>query len=334
MIAVKNCKHWTGGYLLLLILTAALFVGCGGGTGTATKVVPPPGRPNLTIGANSLNLGSVSVGSSKTSSLALSDLSSSESITVTQISVTGTGFSLIPAPTLPLVLEAGKSFTLTVSFSPKSVGAASGSLSIQSDAANSDSAVSLSGSTPGAAQLAVSPSPMNFGNVLVGDSKALPGTLTASNANVTVSSAAWNGQGYSLSGITFPATVPAGQTVSFTVTFAPQMAGNTPGSVSFVSNASNSPAAETLAGDGTQPATHSVNLSWDPSTSQVMGYNVYRGTQNGGPYPTKLTSTPQPGTSYADGTVQSGLTYFYVSTSVDSSSVESPHSNQATAAIP
>lgn len=68
--------------------------------------------------------------------------------------------------------------------------------------------------TPGIAQLAVSPSSMNFGSVLVGDSKALPGTLTATNASVTVSSAAWSGEGYSVSGITFPTVVPAGQTSS------------------------------------------------------------------------------------------------------------------------
>jgi hypothetical protein len=158
--------------------------------------------------------------------------------------------------------------------------------------------------------------------------------LTASNASVTVSSAAWNGQGYSLSGITFPTTVPAGQSVAFTVTFAPQTAGSSPGGVSFDSNASDSPAAETLTGSGMQPATHTVNLSWDSSASQVTGYNVYRGTQNGGPYLTKLTSTPQAGTNYTDATVQSGLTYFYVSTSVDSKSVESSYSNQATAVIP
>ncbi len=46
----------------------------------------------------------------------------------------------------------------------------------------------------GSAQLAVSPSSMNFGSVLVGESKALPGTLTATNASVTVSSAAWSGR--------------------------------------------------------------------------------------------------------------------------------------------
>jgi fibronectin type 3 domain-containing protein len=47
-----------------------------------------------------------------------------------------------------------------------------------------------------------------------------------------------------------------------------------------------------------------------------------------------LTSTPQPSTSYDDVTVQSGLTYFYVTTAVDSDWKESSYSNQTAAAIP
>jgi hypothetical protein len=188
----------------------------------------------------------------------------------------------------------------------------------------------------GATRLAVFPSAMTFGSVPVGDSKALPGTLTATNGRVTVSSAAWSGEGYSVGGISFPVIVPAGQNVSFVVTFGPQAAGSAPGSISFVSDASNSPGAQTLSGDGGQQpgGAHSVSLSWSPSASPVMGYHVYRGTHNGGPYPTKLTSSPQPGTSYDDITVQSGLTYFYVATSISSEAAESSYSNQTTAAIP
>jgi Abnormal spindle-like microcephaly-assoc'd, ASPM-SPD-2-Hydin len=195
------------------------------------------------------------------------------------------------------------------------------------------SAMKPAGSTD-AAQLAVSPSSLDFGSVLVGDSKALPGTLTASNASVTVSSAAWSGEGYAVSGITFPTVVPTGQTLSFTVTFAPQAAGSSAGSINFVSSASNSPEAETFSGYGSQSSTHSVNLSWSPSSSPVVGYNVYRGTRNGGPYPVKLTRSPQSNTSYDDVTVQSGMTYYYVATAVNSDRTESSYSNQTTAAIP
>ena len=174
---------------------------------------------------------------------------------------------------------------------------------------------------------------MSFGSVAVGSDGVQKGTLTAGTADITVSSAAWNGQGYSLSGISFPATVPAGQSIPFTVTFAPQTAGNTPGSIAFDSNAINSPTTETLAGSGTQQSQHSVALSWNPSNSQVVGYNVYRGIASGGPY-AKLTTAVDASTVYTDSSVQSGQTYYYVTTAVDSSNGESAYSNQATAAIP
>ena len=185
----------------------------------------------------------------------------------------------------------------------------------------------------GAAQIAVAPLTMSFGNVAVGSNSVQQGTLTAGSADITVSSAAWNGQGYSVSGITFPVTVPAGQSVPFTVTFAPQSAGSTPGSIAFDSNAINSPTTETLAGSGTQQSQHSVALSWNPSTSQVIGYNVYRRIASVDSY-TKLNTSVDATTDYTDTSVQSGQTYYYVTTSVDSSNGESSYSNQATAVIP
>jgi hypothetical protein len=187
----------------------------------------------------------------------------------------------------------------------------------------------------GTGQLSVSPVTLSFGNVAVGSNSVKQGTLTAGSSDITVASAGWNGTGYSLSGITFPVTVPAGQNVPFTVTFAPQAAGSTPGSVVFDSNATNSPTTETLAGTGTQQqqSQHSVALNWDPSTSQVAGYNVYRRIGSSGSY-AKLNSSVSTATNYTDSSVQSGQTYDYVTTAVDSNNLESAYSNQATAAIP
>jgi hypothetical protein len=174
---------------------------------------------------------------------------------------------------------------------------------------------------------------VSFGNVAVGGNSVKQGTLTAGASDIKVSSAGWNGQGYSLGGITFPTTVPAGRSVPFTVTFAPQAAGSTPGSIVFDSDATNSPTTETLSGSGTQLSTHTVALSWNPSTSQVIGYNVYRRIGSSGSY-TKLNSSVEVTTSYTDAAVQSGLTYDYVTTAVDSSNIESAYSNMATANIP
>jgi fibronectin type 3 domain-containing protein len=76
-----------------------------------------------------------------------------------------------------------------------------------------------------------------------------------------------------------------------------------------------------------------VTLSWSASTSSdVVGYNVYRASVSGGPY--SLIASSVSGTSYSDSNVTAGQTYYYVLTSVDSSGNESTDSNQASAAVP
>jgi hypothetical protein len=199
---------------------------------------------------------------------------------------------------------------------------------------------SLSGqgdSVPGT--LSVSASTVSFGSVALGSSATKTEKLAVATSPVTISSGSWSGDGFSISGITFPVTLAAGQSASFTVTFAPQTSGNAAGGISFLSDAANSPTVESFTGVGTQtsgpsPQQHSVSLSWSPSPSTVIGYNVYRGTTSGGPYPTKLTPSPQSATSMIDSTVVAGTTYYYVATSVDQTNVESIYSNQLTEVIP
>ena len=198
--------------------------------------------------------------------------------------------------------------------------------------------VSSGGSNPNSntgnpGQLTVAPAALNFGSVALGGKATLTGTLTAGSSDVNVSSAAWNGQGYNVSGITFPVTVAAGKSVTYSVTFAPQVTGDSAGSVSFVNDGSTSPLLQSLDGNGGQLSTHTVGLSWNASASSVIGYNVYRGTQSGGPYQL-LTSSPQPDTNYTDDAVLSNTTYYYVAKAVDANHVESVPSNEAQAAIP
>jgi hypothetical protein len=81
------------------------------------------------------------------------------------------------------------------------------------------------------------------------------------------------------------------------------------------------------------PISHSVTLDWTASASAVVGYNVYRGTEIGGPF-TRLNSSLVKTTQYQDFSVQSGQTYYYYVKAVDSSDVESVDSNQASATVP
>jgi len=81
------------------------------------------------------------------------------------------------------------------------------------------------------------------------------------------------------------------------------------------------------------PVQHSASLSWNASTSAVVGYNVYRGTVSGGPY-TMINTALDAATNYTDSSVQSGQTYYYVVTAVDSAGTESGFSAETVAVIP
>lgn len=186
----------------------------------------------------------------------------------------------------------------------------------------------------GATGLNLSPATVSFGSVAVGSRSSQTVTLTnGGGSSVTISAANVSGSGYSVSGMTFPQSIAAGASATASITFAPQTTGNTSGSVSFVSNDPNSPTVVSLSGSGFTPTAHSVDLSWAASSSTVAGYRVYRSTQPGTGYQL-VSSLLISGTTFTDSAVQSGLTYYYVVTAVDSQSLESNFSNEATAAVP
>jgi len=183
-------------------------------------------------------------------------------------------------------------------------------------------------------QLTPSELSLNFNNVNIGSNSVLGVTFTNSgNSNITISNVSISGPGFTASGVPVGLIVPSGQTPTLNVTFAPAGAGSVTGSVTVTSNASNSPALITVSGVGVQPISHSVTLNWIASTSTVTGYVVYRATVSGGPY-TRLNSSQDTTTQYQDSGVQSGQTYYYVVTAVDSSNVESTYSIQVSATIP
>jgi hypothetical protein len=181
--------------------------------------------------------------------------------------------------------------------------------------------------------LSASPAAVSFGSVVVGSSATQNVTVTANTSSVTISQATASA-GFSLSGLALPTTLAAGQSATFQVKFAPTATGSVTGNLSLTSNASNSPMVIAVSGTGVTTVSHSATLNWIASTStNVVGYNVYRGTQSGGPY-TKLNGTPVAATTYADSNVTAGTTYYYVVTAVDSTGAESAHSTEVSAAIP
>ncbi|MFY9559471.1 MAG: choice-of-anchor D domain-containing protein [Terriglobales bacterium] len=292
-------------------------------TGTGTS----PGQ--LTANPSSLNFANVQVGGSLTLMDTLTNTGGA-SVTILQATVTGSGFS-ISGLNVPLVLNPGASVTFSAVFAPQSAANASGSITVSSDASNSTMAVLLSGAGAAQGQLTLTPTALDFGNVTVGTNASHSSSLSASGASVVVSSASLSSVEFSLTGVSFPLTIPAGQSVPFTLTFAPQASGTATATLSITSTASNAPT-EILGGDGIAPPQHGVSLTWNAGTGAV-GYNVYRGSATGGPY-SKINSALDATAAYSDDSVLAGQTYYYVATAVDGSGMESAYSNEAQAVVP
>jgi hypothetical protein len=284
------------------------------------------------LGSNpaSLGFGSVTVGSNQSLSETVTNTGGS-SVTISQVGISGTGYS-VSGITAPVTLTAGQSVSFTVTFTPASALSASGNLTITSTASNPTLTIPLSGTGAAAAgQLTVSPTTLGLGSVVIGVSGTASGSLTASGSNVTVTAASSNNSVFSLSGLSLPVTIPAGQSAPFTVTFSPLVSGAASGILTFTSNAQPATTTEALTGTATPAPTHTVNLSWNASTSSnISGYNVYRAvyTNSCGSF-SKINSVLNTTTLYTDSAVVSGTSYCYAATAVDSSNAESGYSNIA-----
>jgi hypothetical protein len=322
--------------LALLLFSLLSISGCVGLTGaskTGSGQQSTQGAATISLVPASVSFGSVAVGGTASQSVTISNGGESN-ITVTQASTTAAGVT-ITGVTLPLTVEAGKRATFNIVFSPKKAGAISGNVSVMSDASASPTTVSLSGTGAAATELlTVSSSTMSFGSVAIGQASALAATLkNDGNSSLTVSKVSVSGASYSTSGVSDGLILAPGQSATLDVRFAPITAGSLPGSVTVTTNATNSSATISLSGAGTQTVSHSVELSWNPSTSTVAGYIVYRSEVSGGPY-ARLDSSVVAGDSFVDSSVQGGLTYYYVVAAVTSGGVESADSTQVSATIP
>ena len=296
---------------------------------------PSARTQHLVLTPANLRFGKVGIGRRSIRAITIANWGDS-SITLSQVITKGRDFT-ISGLDLPLTLARGESFTFSGVFAPRSRGKVHGSISFVSDASNTANPTGLLALTgtgdDDADQLTVTPVLMDFGDVLVGSYANQTGKLTASGDSLTILSANSSSPEFTLSGLPLPLTIPAGESVQYTVTFTPDDTGAVFASLNFVYDGGSSMAVQSLTGIGDVANSHSVDLSWNASTSlNVIGYNVYRKT-SGGHY-RKINSVLIASTVYTDTSVVDGYTYYYVATAVNSSDQESAYSNQAQATIP
>ncbi len=305
---------------------AVKVTGCGGHISQVSyKVIIQDTAFGYLTAPSGLNLGSVTVGSSQTQALIVSN-SGGSSLTISGATVSGTGFS-VSGLAFPYTLPAGGSASLSVTFAPSTTGTNNATLFLSSNASDPSVGVALTGSgTTSSGNLGVTPGSLSFGSVTIGTTQTQSGSVTASGGSVTLSSASSTNSAFTLGGLILPVTLAAGQSIPFTITFAPTTSGTASANIFFFTSSSTS-ALETASGSGAN-LQHTVDLSWNASTStSIVGYNVYRGIVSGGPY-SKINFALATSMSYSDSTVQSGQTYYYATTAVDSTGIESSYSNE------
>jgi Fibronectin type 3 domain-containing protein len=290
----------------------------------------------LTSSPSTVSFGTVTLGAKNTQTLAVKNTSTT-GITVSFASITGSGFTISSLP-LPFYLGVGSTTYFAVGFAPTSSGTFSGTLTLKNTNSALVLSVGLSGSGSGSGpskSLVASTSTLNFGNETVGESTTLAVALiNTGTSSVTISGFSLTNTSYSVTGGLTGATLAAGQRATLSIVFAPKSTGSFSGSVTVVSNATNTAPKVAVSGTGISNTSHSVGLSWSPSTSSgVVGYNIYRSTVSGSSY-SRVNSSPTASTKYTDGNVVSDETYYYVVTAVNSSGAESVKSSQITAVIP
>jgi Abnormal spindle-like microcephaly-assoc'd, ASPM-SPD-2-Hydin len=96
----------------------------------------------LNSSVNSLSFGNVDVSTSSTQNVTLTNAGNAN-VTISQVMVAGAGFNSTGAN--GITLSPGQSTSLTATFAPSASGAASGTITVSSNATNSPSSVALSG---------------------------------------------------------------------------------------------------------------------------------------------------------------------------------------------
>ena len=242
--------RWNAPVVLLAIAT---MLGCQGLTSANKASTPPPKQQNtkpgqLKVAPVSIGFSNVKVGNNQSQPATMTN-SGESSLVVNTVTASGTGFS-VSGLSLPLTLAVNQSQAFTVIFAPQSTGTVKGNLAIANTGSTATVNVPLSGASQTDGALTASPLSLNFGSVLLGSNQTLAETLTNSGgSSLTVTQANATGAGFSVSGLSLPLTLGAGQSQLFNVIFAPSATGSSSGNLAIVSS-SNPTINVALSGNG------------------------------------------------------------------------------------
>lgn len=229
----------------------------------------------ISVAPSSVGFGSQNVGTTSVSQSIAVNNSGTASLTLTSLSLTSTQFAITSAPPFPLTLSPGETTHVNVAFAPTVSGAASGALTVASNATSGTNSTSLSGTgtgSTGSSSLTVSPTSLSFGNQTIGIASGIQ-SVTLQNtgtSSITVSGISATPSVFVLvSAPAVPFAIAAGQSATLTADFLPIIVGSDTGSITITSNATPSTNTVSLSGSGIQGSSGGLKIS---TTSLHAGY--------------------------------------------------------------
>ena len=208
------------------------------------------GTVAMTVAPAALDFGNLAVGSGSMETVTITN-DGTASLTISKLAVTGTGYT-IGGLTAPKTLASGQTATLNVAFKATTSGATTGVVTITSNADDSPTAIPLNGGGV-TASLSLSPSSLNFGAVTVGTTATQTVKITnTGSSKATISEISVTGADITVSGVSTPATIAAGQSAQVTATFKPTSTSTVSGAVAVTSTASSKPLTAEWTGSGSE----------------------------------------------------------------------------------
>ena len=247
-------------------------------------------QPVLSLSTSSLTFGDQAVGTTSAAQTVTITNTGTSDLHVAAVSTGGANagdFSASPSGCADVPATA--TCTISVTFTPSAAGARSATLNIVSDSPTSPDQVTLSG-TGLNALLALAPNPMNFGNVLLGQSSTM--TLTFSNSGTdpteltgSPTTGGPNPGDFALivKSLTCPtgsngAYIPAGGSCSINITFTPGAAGARSATLTFPNDSSDGPQQLALSGNGVVAVATTTSLSSSANPSVKRHAVTYTAT--------------------------------------------------------
>ncbi len=225
--------------------------------GTQTVTLSGTGSAPVTFSPTSLSFGNVVEATSSTRTITLNNRLNT-ALAVSSVTVSGvSGPFAVTSNTCGTSVAAGASCTVGVTFSPATVGSATGTLTFNDSAIASPQTVSLSGT--GIAPVTFSATSLSFSTTVAGNTSAAKTVTLTNNQAITLGNIGIAASApFAVASNPCGTSLIAGKSCTVGVTFSPTAVGSATGTLTFSDSAITSPQTVSLSGTGSAPVTLSV----------------------------------------------------------------------------